>query len=439
MLMRVVTNSERGTSACERKWAFRYVEGLAPKGESPAALRQGSLVHRLLDAWYRNGCLPPQSCLWLYGAVIEPWLDQRRAAVAEAVAAYEGLMPDEMHRENNEIAAESWGMFAHYVEHHWQHDSTEWEILGVGTQVGRWLVHPEHGGPILDRPPATELSQGQLVTLTGKKTWRRWAQGGEMDLLIRERSTGLVWIVEHKTTAERDLIRYGRKLRLDPQIRCYAWLLRDPIASISDVKVPVEVAGVIYNTLRKSVPRVPEMLAPPKPTKATPHPVSPGLSRDKRIDTTRAVYLQTILANGLDPGRYADVLDALSNRQFFARERYPLGQGDLDDWQTDAGWWALTRIEAQRRPYHPRQVASCVGPAANPCPYSRICLEDGAQVRIGYQLRSVRHEELRGDLSGPWAITPEREKAAKLGLPFRFKQRDAEPSNEWKPETDPFA
>ena len=50
-LLRVVSNSERSTFACQRKWSFRYLHGLTTD-HSPTPLRMGSLWHLCLANLY---------------------------------------------------------------------------------------------------------------------------------------------------------------------------------------------------------------------------------------------------------------------------------------------------------------------------------------------------------------------------------------------------
>lgn len=417
MSLRIVTNSERTTSACERKWAYRYVEGIVPKGWGPAPLRQGTLVHHLLGAWYREG-MPDDVAGWRE-AIIDPWLQGEHSSLEQQALDEDGVFDAERWAESVEIADEAWGMFRHYVLEYGAHDRAAWEVLGVGLQAARFLGDPRTRSRFL-------VDEGGRI----------WVQGGETDLLVRERDTGLTWIVEHKTTQETKLDSYCRKLLLDPQIRGYAWAIHDPIASLSDVKTPIDVAGVLYNVLRKAVPREPEPLKPRK--EGDP---SPGLSRDKRIVTTAAVYRAAIQRHGFNPDNYLDILQELERKRFFARERVFLSPRELRDWHDDAAWWAIGRMREERAPYHPRQVSVCQGVAPQPCAYASICLEDGAQSRASYVARSVRHEELRGELASPWPTNAARPLAAPAA-PTVGRMRAVEPARSATPEPeieDPFA
>lgn len=372
ILQRIVTNSERSASACERKWSFRYQRRLSPLADARAAYKQGSLVHRLLEAWYRRGMPDTKASCAFWQTIIEPWLEQRTHFAQGDV--------DAIVQENKEIAQEAWGMFAHYVEHWHAHDSAQWEVLAVSLTLARRVPFPNSQRFIMDRV-------GHEV--------REWIMAGEIDLLVRDRRDGTAWIVEHKTTMMTDMTAFCSRLTLDPQVRAYAWLLRAPM-NVDAIKVE----GVIYNVLRKAVPYEPSLLAVPKPTRLNSTPKSKGLSR-RAIDTTAEMYKSAIIKHGFDPDDYLDVLEGLKGKQFFHREYLPLDDVHLRDFEVDNGHWVLSRIEAERREYHPRQTSVCQGPGGNTCQYAAICDVENKQTLSLFRKRTVRHEELESAWADP--------------------------------------
>lgn len=365
---RVITNSERRTFACEKKWFFRYHAGLTTSA-TPAPLRYGSLWHECLAAWYRSQC--KMSVAELMAAVVAPWREFREQWQREQAAHNDGIIDSEAEDEDAEMAVLIEGMLAGYLSE-FARDDEHWEIVAVEAQAARKLTLNDKIGDIE----------------------REWLYGGALDLIVRERATGDLWFVEHKTTSNSDLTKYLRKLHWDPQIRGYAWILRAPVKE-SDVE-SMRVKGVIYNVARKKVPREPELLKNGK-----------ALSK-AACDTTREVFLQAILRHGLNPDDYADQLEKLSGRAFFARERYVFTDPELDAFEADARAAALRIMRAEQEPMsvdHPRQVAVCTGPAASPCPYSNICIEDGPMARKSFQVMNIRHAELKNEFAEPYVAS----------------------------------
>jgi len=378
-LLRVVTNSERSSFGCQRRWAFGYLDGLTTSMTS-APLKQGTLVHQALGAWYESGMVLTHA--ELIRDTVEPWLERRMEWADRAFEGhdYADQRRAELIAEDREIAAQSTAMMAGYIDQWLAPDSDHLEVIAVEPQMARYLKHPVTGRPIEDRP-----------RIGGVVRRRRWSFGGGVDVLVRDKRDGQTWAMEHKTTADRDLNQYLRKLHFDPQVRGYAWALADPIPSVSGVE-PVNVAGVIYNVLRKKAPATPHVLKNGK-----------GLSKASSIDTTREVYLKAILDNGFDPDDYVEILDKISRNQFFAREAYTFSSAEIADFEVDATHASLLILNASKPgTYHPRQVAACMGIAAYPCRYRSICLEDGNMARANFTVKGIRHEELSGELCEPY-------------------------------------
>lgn len=387
-VFRVLTNSERSSLACPRRWAFKYLDGLTTS-DNPAPLRMGSLWHLVLATFYRSltipGYTPGNPVDLVKSSVIAPWLEARaeyRRTVEDPARR------DELAREDDDHAALCEAMFRGYVDTWGGHDADNWEIVAVEAQGARAITRPD-GSPLRD-----------MVNANGKRIRREWVYGGGMDLLIRNRHDGRVWLVEHKTTSESNLDNYLRKLNFDPQIRGYGWILANP-ASCSDLAVtvlgPTRIAGVIYNVARKRVPGVPSLLKDGK-----------RLSK-AAIDTTRDVFMSEVIRHGFNPDDYADVLDGLRGKVYFAREAYPFTDPEIAAFGDDVRHFADAVMVEQRRGHHLRQVSVCTGPAAMPCPFqSSVCLEDGPMARRAFTVMGIRHPELTGAMAEPNAATERR-------------------------------
>lgn len=365
---RVITNSERGAFACEKKWFFRYHAGLTTSA-TPAPLRYGSLWHECLAAWYRSQC--KMSVAELMAAVVAPWREFREQWQREQAAHNDGIIDSEAEDEDAEMAVLIEGMLTGYLAE-FATDADGWEVIAVEAQAARPLGFKD-----------------AIMLANGERVERTWLYGGALDLIVRERATGNVWLVEHKTTSQSDLSQYVHKLHWDPQIRGYAWIMLAPVRE-SDVREPMRLTGVIYNVARKKLPREPELLKNGK-----------ALSK-AACDTTRDVFMHAILRHGLNPDDYADQLDKLAGKRFFARERYVFTDPEIDAFEHDARAAAFRIMRAEQEAEsqdHPRQVAVCQGVAPMPCPYASICIEDGPMARRSFTVQSIRHAELKDEFA----------------------------------------
>lgn len=380
--LRVVTNSERSLFACPRRWFFASEEGLTTSN-TPAPLRGGGLMHDCLAAWYTSELQMTHT--QIVEQVITPWMERRTEWLRTAFPddPFRGERLAAIAQEDAELVTLVGWQIGGYIDHWMSSDYRHLEVLAVEPQVARWLEHPRTGKPIYD-----------FVEINGKRRRRRWAYGGAVDLLVRDTRDGLVWMMEHKGGSERDIKHWAQKrLKFDPQTRGYAWALQAPIPEASDIKEPVRVHGLIYNVLRKAIPATPHMLKNGK-----------GLSKAKNIDTTREMYRAHIDAAGFDPDDYTEILERLRNNRFFHREPMPFTPPEIADFGHDLTMAAL-QIRAASRPgtYHPRQQALCTGGFGNKeCRYQGPCLEDGQWARAEFTTKTIRHEELRGDLCEPY-------------------------------------
>jgi hypothetical protein len=135
---------------------------------------------------------------------------------------------------------------------------------------------------------------------------------GRIDGVVED-ATGAYWLLEHKTAIGTDT----SKLPLDEQVGSYIWAAQQLYG--------LRLEGVIYNILRKRVPRVPEVLK------------NGSLSQNKSIDTTFEVYLQALynhysaLNKPVPIDDYRGVLEHLREKgnTFFVRERVRRNQYEI--------------------------------------------------------------------------------------------------------------
>ena len=172
----VVTYSEMDTfRQCPLKHHWAYRERWAKTPKVGSALAKGTLWHNVLETHYemiRRGETDP---------------DKLRAfALREYL-----IDPDNGQQDADQVLIE-W-MYDGYVEHYGT--DPEWEILA--TEVAGQVPLPHESG--------------------------RYHLRFKIDMLVRQRSTGKVWLVDHKSA--RDFTRQA-EIDIDDQFGLYTWALR---------------------------------------------------------------------------------------------------------------------------------------------------------------------------------------------------------------------
>lgn len=208
----ILRTSERGAFlGCWQKWWYEYRLGLRPKGKQADARWFGIGIHEALALWYlperARGPHPAETFgKWADGEIawVKTWLgdDYDEATWVDAVEL--GI-----------------AMLNGYVEHYGR--DPQWEVIAV-----------EH-------PFKVRLKQaGKPVALFAS----RW------DGVIRDRRTGLVLLLEHKTASQINLAY----LDGDNQALAYLAVANDYLRAQGILRPGENIGGIQYNFLRKSLP-----------------------------------------------------------------------------------------------------------------------------------------------------------------------------------------
>lgn len=218
----MLRTSERSTfKRCHWKWWQEFPDTLKPKTPVPP-LRFGTLIHLALRDYYkpgiRRGPHPAKSFAKHYEAETK-----RQGLFGFKV---DDLEADEKWAEAGELGE---AMLNHYIERYGRDD--EWEVL-VTEQPFKQLVYHERR---TDKWPYSK-----------REPWFWYV--GVMDGVWRNRVTGKIHIVDHKTAASIQ-VQY---LSLDSQATGYwTWGL-DWIYEKGLLKPGQKPAGMLYNHLRKA-------------------------------------------------------------------------------------------------------------------------------------------------------------------------------------------
>ena len=199
----------RAFNACRRLHNIKYEQGFRATSKADA-LSFGTLIHTGLEAW------------WKSGGDLDSTLAKMRACPGDC---------DAFEMERATALMEGYSA-------RWSAEMADLEVLAVEVEFSARILNPKTGYPCHD-----------LVV------------SGKIDALVKRRSTGKVWLVEHKTSSE-DLSAgstYWQRLRMDPQISAY----HDGAQALGH-----EVEGCIYDVLAKPGER-PKLATPPEKRKYT--------------------------------------------------------------------------------------------------------------------------------------------------------------------------
>lgn len=286
---------------CAREHQYRYIERFAPAVEADA-LRYGTGIHLLLEAWWRA----------------EPG-----SRLAEAMAALAGYQwADEYER----VRAE-----AMLVGYH-----VRWD--GAADEYDALVVEARFEAPL--RNPATNAAS------------RTWMLAGKLDGIVRERATGRVLVLEHKTTSEEcgPGSTYLQRLRLDGQVSLYYVGAESLLGHAVD--------GCLYDVLRKPALR-PAKATPPETRKYTKAGALYAGQRDQ--DETPEEYRARLFdAIAEDPSRY------------YVRAEVPRLEHELAEAMHDV--WQTGRVlrENELRGFHPRNPDACMR-YGRACEFFSVC------------------------------------------------------------------
>jgi len=346
-LVRLMTASRaRDARACRRRHYLRYVLGYRPAGDA-AALRFGTLLHLMLEAWWRavQAALP-----------VEQWLANAQAALAE--------------REVDALSLCKLQVLMTGYHLRWAAEAHHYEVLGVELQFEGPLINPETG-----------------------KASRNWRLAGKLDVLVRDLRDGLVRVVEHKSSSE-DVSPgsdYWRRLKMDGQVSVYfegGKLLGHEIYAVL-----YDVVGKLAHEF-KAVPVLDEH-GNKIVCDATGERVRTAQGKWRQTgDAVQGFTLQTRPETEAEfQERVAGVVAEQSERFFSRAEVHRLEQ-ELADGITDVWQLAQSLRDEELAQRWPRNPDACMQPGRT-CPFFAACAGEASLEDARLYVRSdVVHPEL---------------------------------------------
>jgi PD-(D/E)XK nuclease superfamily protein len=305
----IIRTSDRGSfRRCRQAWDlgskirlnWDYVPGVEP-------LDFGTAIHAALEVYY-----DPRR-----------WLEDRTIVQQESIIAFSSHMNDWKKRlrraEQWDIMEGKWkehnilgrGMLAHFFA--WAPPQDEvWEPLKVEIEFevpipvpdDYDLPHPferdRHNNLVKAIPRPVPSGMIDLVPVMYQ---------GRIDLIAKNAKSNLIYIWDHKTAGQfGDYDHY----ELDTQCSSYAWVLKKILG--------IDVAGIIFQELRKKTPEEPKQLK------------NGTLSKDKRQSTTADIYRNTVNRLRLPIKEYQEFIDFLEveSQQYFRRIQVDRTSRELD-------------------------------------------------------------------------------------------------------------
>ena len=151
--------------------------------------------------------------------------------------------------------------------------------------------------PLLSHYEVVVLDDGTPLVeyaLNVRVAWKRWKVRnvhGTVDLVARDKQTGSLWVIDHKT---REQLQAEQWVDFDLQLAMYQWMLQ---------KSGIPVVGSIQYQIRSAVPREPNVNKNGSMSRAA-------------IATTWDIYRAALIREGLDPDEYGDMKEKLEAQKW---------------------------------------------------------------------------------------------------------------------------
>lgn len=345
----VIRTSDRGQfKKCREFWNFKSPlrRNLQPLA-GPKPLDFGIAVHAGLQEYY-----DPER--WFY--------PNRKAVEMLAIKTFwelcneqedkrklTGLWDDDVAADFDERRELGKGMLEHYFSYAPEKDK-DWRPVYVEVEFEVPMDVP-WGETFVNLDEYPHLSHVDPVQSKGGVLYYKGypvVYQGRLDVIMEYIPDGTYWIWDHKTAGQfREDMSH---LDMDPQVGSYAWAIWRQLG--------LNIEGVIYNELRKGVPK------PPKELK------NGGFSQNKQQDTTYELYKRTLEGAGEDLLQYTEMLEHLKQKpnRFFRRTPVYRNPTELEILGNNASKEALDMLDRPR--IYPNPSAfNCYD-----CPFKPPCL-----------------------------------------------------------------
>jgi len=276
MTLRLSISDVRTFLECRRKWTFRSRNAMGLEPSQPSkALMLGTAVHEALAAYYGNKLqtIPEEQRAQFspLSAFSKSWAHQLSSYGIPQVRIKSGKDDEfsDLHGELSEARELGHGMVKHYV---------------------RWAEVADRGYTV----EAVEFPFEVPIDYTGVTF------SGVIDLVLRDKLTGRLYIVDHKTYTSPP---NETLLQMDLQALAYEWAVSEK----NVLGIEGDLAGTIFNVLRKRVPGEVKVLKSGK------------LSKNKRQLVTPEIYRQAVRDHGLNMAEYEGFIRALDPNKFNER------------------------------------------------------------------------------------------------------------------------
>jgi len=379
-----LTTSERSAAACALRHFYRYSERLrSTDDERP--LRFGSAFHSVIERVFRHFAETDSE---VSSEQVSGWLDEVAAEWRSSDRIRLSVSIEEIEADVEALVLAIRGWLRTYGSAPWR----DYEVVAVERSFSAPILHPISGTALRSKMLVVEEGDRIRPAGGGEAAGARlvqwpWVFVGRVDAILRHRTTGALWLLDHKTSSSPETFASG--LSGDPQALGYVWLVEQAVraGALADVGVAPDarVAGFVYNIVSSSRQRRPEVLK------------KGGLSRAKAV-TPSWLYEEAIRENLLAVDDYADHLDLLRetvDRRLYLAEWVSVGHEDRERFRrevyADAVRIAGLYREAARAESildlalsHPRTPV-CRLPGGW-CAYRGPCSQDGPDARRDYEV-----------------------------------------------------
>lgn len=396
--------------SCRRRWFYRYVGQFSPPSGMP--LLEGRAFHEMFEDEARFNMLIQKegwSCADAEAIARRKYIEEY---VENRITEMEPILQKHRNEALKPFLTHTPGVFNDSPVKYREED-VESSIKLIRGVFGNWLR--AYGAEDIRRYKflGSEIFFDDLIIpKPGGGKLKGWRLGGVIDALLEDRNTGQLVLRELKSTGG-DASNYEKRVDLDPQVRLYA--LAAQLAGLTNGRA---IEAVQYIVLRKKIPSTPKSTTcfgcRGKEAKIenchTCHGVGLVPSADKRIDTTRDVFLKHLEGcwfaekmnrtreregflelypnNPNDPiwlvhQKYFDLVSSLKGwEKFISVNTYWLSQQDKEEALFEAYQAsreisdAVKRYQRKKESYitcFPRNINKCCGPAGF-CEYKQICL-----------------------------------------------------------------